>query len=297
MKLPTFNRIVWLITLLAVGAFCPNLRADWGSLQGNNRSSTPTQSVAPRPQPQVNHQAPAPSVAPRPQPPANHAPQPRIRPEPRQEVKPVQAPKHAAEPVRPQHVAEPVQPPRAAEPVRPSPVAVKRVRNQPQVPARTQATEVGRRRMDIDEDRRQSFFWSDYHAGMRIGRLPDGYRRFDLRGHPFFYYEGVYYDGGPSGYVIIAPPVDADISDLPPGTETVVVGDTIYYYAGGAFYVQQPDGSYLVVAPPMGVTVTMFPPDAVSVVINGTVYYQADGTYYLPVMQNGVTAYLTVPQP
>jgi hypothetical protein len=176
-------------------------------------------------------------------------------------------------------------------------MAVERARQQPQAAARMSASETDRRRMDIDEDRRQSFFWSDYHAGMRIDRLPDGYRRFDLRGHPFFYFEGVYYDNGPSGYVIIAPPVDADVSDLPPGTETVVVGDTIYYYAGGAFYVQQSDGSYIVVAPPMEVTVTMFPPDAVSVVINGTVYYQADGTFYLPVMQNGVTAYLTVPQP
>jgi hypothetical protein len=41
----------------------------------------------------------------------------------------------------------------------------------------------------------------------------------------------------------------------------------------------------------------MLPPDAVSVVINGSVFYQADGTYYMPVMQNGVTAYVTVPQP
>ena len=151
--------------------------------------------------------------------------------------------------------------------------------------------------MDIDEERRQSFFWSDFHAGMRIGRLPDGYRRIGVRGHPFFYYEGVYYDDGPSGYVIVAPPVSAIISDLPPGTETVVVGGTVYFYAGGAFYVQQSDGSFVVVAAPLGVTVVLLPPDAVSVVINGIVYYQADGTFYLPVMQNGVTAYLTVQQP
>jgi hypothetical protein len=176
-------------------------------------------------------------------------------------------------------------------------VAVDRAREQPQAAARTPAGEVDRRRMDIDEDRRQSFFWSDYHAGMRIDRLPDGYRRFNVRGHPFFYYEGVYYDGGPSGYVIVAPPVDADIPELPPGTETVEVGGIVYYYAAGAFYVQQPDGSYVVVAAPMGVTVAELPPDVATVVINGTAYYQAGGTCYLPVMQNGVTAFLTVAQP
>jgi hypothetical protein len=270
MKLPTLNRITLLFTLLAVGMFCPNLHADWGSLHGNNRS------------------APAPSVAPRPQPPANRAPQPGIRPEPQPVVR-APEPRQAVQPVQEQ--------PHAVNRVQPAPVAVDRAREQPQAAARTSAGEADRRRMDIDEDRSQSFFWSDFHAGMRIDRLPDGYRRFDVRGHPYFYYEGVYYDGGPSGYVIIAPPVDADNSDLPPGAETVEVGGTVYYYAAGAFYIQQPDGSYIVVAPPMGVTVTMLPPDAVSVVINGTVYNQADGTYYLPVMQNGVTAYLTVPQP
>jgi hypothetical protein len=75
------------------------------------------------------------------------------------------------------------------------------------------------------------------------------------------------------------------------------MGDTVYYYAAGAFYIQQPDGSYVVVAAPMGVTVTLLPPDATPVVINGTTCYQADGTYYQPVMQNGVTAYLTIAQP
>ena len=175
---------------------------------------------------------------------------------------------------------------------------MERVRQPPVAVARTPAGEVDRRRMDIDEDRRQSFFWSDYHAGMRIARLPDGYRRFNVHDHRLFsILKACYYDDGPSGYEVCAPPVDADIPDLPPGTETIQVSGTVYYYAAGAFYVQQPDGSYVVVAAPMGVTVSLPPPDATSVVVNGTMYFQADGTYYLPVMQNGVTAYLTVPQP
>jgi len=174
---------------------------------------------------------------------------------------------------------------------------VERVQPAPMSVDRTRAVVADRQRMDVDEDRRQSFFWSDFHAGMRIDNLPDGYLRIGVRGHPFFYFEGVFYDDGPSGYVTVAPPVDAVISELPPGAETVTMGDTVYYYAAGAFYIQQPDGSYVVVAAPMGVTVTLLPPDATPVVINGTTCYQADGTYYQPVMQNGVTAYLTIAQP
>jgi hypothetical protein len=255
MKFHILNRVTLSVTLLAVGAFCPNLHADWGSLHGNNRSAEPPMQSAPRPQPQMNR-APQPVV---------RTPEPIVREQP--------------------HVVEPVRPPESAD----------HVRDQQRAPAR--ASEADRRRMDIDEDRRQSFFWSDYHRGMRVDRLPDGYRRIGIRGHFFFYYGGVYYDNGPSGYVVVDPPLDADIPDLPPGAETVQVGGTVYYYVDGAFYVQQPDGSYVVVAAPMGVTVSLLPSDAVPVGINGTTYYQSGGTYYLPVIENGVTAYLTVPQP
>lgn len=282
MKINTLHRITWFITLLAFGAFCPNLHADWGSLHGNNRSA-PGPSAALRPQPQQINRAPQIDRSP----PVNREPEithsqpvihPESQPQPHQEIQP-----------QPQH---------PAEPIRPSSAAIDRGHEQPS-PAvdRARANEADRRRMDIDQDRRQSFFWSDYHRGMRVDRLPDGYRRFHLHDHDYFYFGGVYYDDGPSGYVVIDPPLDADIPDLPPGTETVVANGMVYYYVAGTFYVQQSDGSYVVVAAPLGVTVAELPPDATSVVVNGTGYFQAEGTFYLPVMQNGVTAYLTVPQP
>jgi hypothetical protein len=259
MKLFTHYRITLSLMFLAVGAFSPNLHADWGSLHGSNRSSSGPSS-SPR-QPQVNHES-----------------QPVVRaPEPRQEIRPVEQP-------------------RTVNSSQQTPAGVDRFRETPPIAAQASVAEADRRRMDIDADRRQSFFWSDFHAGMRINRLPDGYRRIGIRGHPYFYFEGVYYDDGPSGYVIVAPPLGAIIPELPPGAESVVIGDTIYYYVAGAFYIQQANG-YVVVAAPLGVTVSELPPDAVPVNINGTVYYVADGAYYLPVMQNGVTAYLTVQQP
>ena len=66
----------------------------------------------------------------------------------------------------------------------------------------------------------------------------------------------------------------------------------MYYYAGGAFYVQQ--GSAFVIAPtPIGVTVPELPPGAVQVSVNGGVAYQFNGIYYQPVFVNGVTQYQT----
>jgi hypothetical protein len=265
MKFPASHRITLLTTLLAVGAICPDLHAaDWGSLRGNNRSSGAPVQSAPRPQPQMNRQ-------------------PEIR-----QTEPVRQPEPMARPEQPRQEMQPAQ-----EQSRP----VQYARPAPQQVEQARAEQTDHQRMDVDQERRQSYFWSDYHRGMRIDRLPDGYSHFRVHDHDYFYFEGVFYDDESSGYVVVAPPVDAEIPELPPGAETVVVGDTIYYYAAGAFYLQQPDGGYVVVAPPMGATVSLLPPDAVQVIVNGNVYYQADGTYYMPVIQNGVTVYLTVPQP
>jgi Family of unknown function (DUF6515) len=268
MKFLTFHRITLLITLLAIGAFCPNVRADWGSLRGSNRSGGQAQ-PAPRPQPQMNRQ---PQVR-----------QPEIRqPQPTRQTKPT---------------ARPEQPHQEMQPARAQSRPVEHVQPEPAQIDRARAEQANRQRMDIAQERRQSYFWSDYHKGMRINRLPDGYRRFRVHDRDYFYFQGVFYDDESSGYVVVAPPVDAEIPGLPPGAETVVVGNTIYYYAAGTFYLQQPDGGYVVVAPPMGATVSLLPPDAVEAIVNGTIYYQADGTYYMPVVENGVTVYLTVPTP
>ena len=70
------------------------------------------------------------------------------------------------------------------------------------------------------------------------------------------------------------------------------VGNDVYYYDSGTFYVHRPDG-YQVVPAPLGVTVSSLPTEAVAVTVNGRLYYQARGVYYLPVMQDRVTVFVT----
>jgi hypothetical protein len=149
------------------------------------------------------------------------------------------------------------------------------------------------RRYDIDEDRYRGYYWSNYHPGLWVNTLPPGYQTFNIGGTPYYYYQGVYYQNGPSGYSVVAPPAGVVLPALPPGAEAVAANGGVYYYVGGTFYVQQPNG-FTVVPPPIGVTVGTLPPGAVPVTMNGMVYYQAGGIYYLPVMQNGVTAFMTV---
>jgi hypothetical protein len=150
-----------------------------------------------------------------------------------------------------------------------------------------------RRHFDFDDDRRRAFHWYGYRPGMIIETLPAAYVPIYVSGVPYYYDQGVYYESGPSGYVVVNPPLGAVAPELPPGAEPIVVGSTVYYYANGAFYFPEADG-YHVVTPPLGVTVTELPPDATPVIINGRQYYQADGAYFLPVIQDGVTVYTTV---
>jgi hypothetical protein len=231
--------------------------ADWGSIRGNNRSEAQSrggQGWAPASRPEAAR--PAPEVR---------------RPEARTERR---AP-----------VVSGREEERRSEHIEHREVHVGRSEGRPPVVHET-------RHWDIDEDRHHSYFWFGFHPGMVIGTLPLGYSQVYVGGNPYYYDQGVYYQPGSSGYVVVNPPVGALVAQLPPGAEAIQVGPTVYYYVAGAFYVQQPQG-YAVVAPPLGITVGELPPAATQVVVNGRVYYQADGAYFQPVMQNGVTVYMT----
>jgi len=149
------------------------------------------------------------------------------------------------------------------------------------------------RHVDIEAERHHAFYWSGFCAGMAVAVLPPGYVQVSAGGAGYYYYDGVYYQPTTSGnYAVVAPPVGAIVPQLPSGAETFAVGPATYYYAGGAFYVQQPT-RFAVMPAPFGVNVTMLLPGAAPVVINGVLYYLANYVYYLPVMQGGVTVYVT----
>ena len=148
-----------------------------------------------------------------------------------------------------------------------------------------------RRHFDVDVDRGHHF-WGGFLAGAIVGSLPSGYQTVIVNGAPYNYYDGVYYQPGPSGYVEVYPPVGAAVVQPPEGSFPVVAGNQTYYYAGGAFYVQQGD-QFVIAPPPIGVVVPELPPGAVPVVVNGQTAYQFNGIYYMPVFVNGVTQYQT----
>jgi len=149
-----------------------------------------------------------------------------------------------------------------------------------------------RRRLDIEPERRNGFYWAGFHPGMLLHSLPFGYVQASVGTTGYYYYDGVYFQPTTEGsYAVVPPPVGATVPRLPDGAEQMLLG-AAYYYAGGAFYLAQPNG-FLVVSAPAGVTVTELPYGATPVTINRVLYFLSGTTYFMPVMQGGVTAYVT----
>ena len=115
-----------------------------------------------------------------------------------------------------------------------------------------------------------------------------------IGGVPYYYYDGVYYQGAEGGYQEVYPPQGAAISQAPGGAIEIQANGQIFYYAGGAFYVEQPDGTMLLVPAPLGAVVPELPPGATPTVLRGATVYQFNGVFYEPVFVNGVTQYETV---
>lgn len=150
------------------------------------------------------------------------------------------------------------------------------------------------RNYDVNVNHGFGRFWGGFATGAVVGALPFGYQTLNVGGVPYYYADGAYYQQGPSGYVAVNPPPGATLSGPPPGSIPIVAQDgQTYYYMDGVFYVQQGD-SYAIVPTPLGVTVPELPSSATQTVINGNVYYQYNGVYYQPIIQNGVTMYVTV---
>lgn len=129
------------------------------------------------------------------------------------------------------------------------------------------------------------FFWA--------GALAADAYYFSLANQAYYYDDGVYYEPYNGGYNVVAAPIGAMVATIPPGSETVQVGDQTYIYYGGTFYVQGDEG-YQVVAAPDGAIVSEIPDGATSQTIDGQTYLVYNNTYFLPISSDGQDAYQVV---
>lgn len=85
--------------------------------------------------------------------------------------------------------------------------------------------------------------------GHVVRRLPRGYKRVWFDRSPYFYSFGVFYQSGPTGFVVVRAPIGVVVAGLPAGYRTVWVGGSTYFVYGGIFYSRVPAGYVVVSAP------------------------------------------------
>jgi hypothetical protein len=72
--------------------------------------------------------------------------------------------------------------------------------------------------------------------GIFIDFLPMGCRRIYVHDHPYYYYNGTYYNYQDNNYQVVSPPVGAIVESIPDGYETVTIDGETYYTVDGAQY-------------------------------------------------------------
>ncbi len=89
-----------------------------------------------------------------------------------------------------------------------------------------------------------SRWWDGAHGHGRYYPVP-GYRvtRAPIYGYPVYwggvsysFYDGVWYTGGPGGYLVVRPPLGIVVNDLPTFATVLTLGALSYYYVNGTYY-------------------------------------------------------------
>jgi len=105
--------------------------------------------------------------------------------------------------------------------------------------------------------------------GHFVHDLPLGFACLFLGGLEYAYWEGMYYQRAPNGYVVVQAPVGAVVSGVPDGCQQVVVDGTLYYLINGVTYMRTAYGYQVVPMPSVLVPrVVTAPPQPQTTIIN-----------------------------
>ncbi len=66
--------------------------------------------------------------------------------------------------------------------------------------------------------------------------LPGGFASLVIGGSRYYYCDGVYYQRGSGGYIIVPTPIGAVVETYPPGCRRAIVNGVTYYTADGIYY-------------------------------------------------------------
>lgn len=79
-----------------------------------------------------------------------------------------------------------------------------------------------------------------------VRELPRGHRKVVVKNRPYYVHDHRYYTRGPSGYILVRPPIGAIVASLPFGAVNVTIGGVFYSHYDQVYY-RPTRGGYQVV--------------------------------------------------
>jgi hypothetical protein len=128
-----------------------------------------------------------------------------------------------------------------------------------------------------------------------VSVLPVGCITYNHRRRDYYFHNGLYYQGAPSGFAVVAAPFGLRIRVLPVGYHRVMFGAVPHFYYMGTYYRQNNNEEYETVEPSVGAIVPELPDhDVDEVTIDGKTFFEYDNVLYKSVVTNGGVQYEVV---
>ncbi|HOY96710.1 MAG TPA: DUF6515 family protein [Catalimonadaceae bacterium] len=128
-----------------------------------------------------------------------------------------------------------------------------------------------------------------------VSVLPLGCITYNHRRRDYYFHNGLYYQGAPSGYAVVAAPFGLRIRVLPVGYHRVMFGAVPHFYYMGTYYRQNNNEEYETVEPAVGAIVPELPDhDVDEVTIDGKTFFEYDNVLYKSVVTNEGVQYEVV---
>jgi hypothetical protein len=123
-------------------------------------------------------------------------------------------------------------------------------------------------------------------VGHKTDQLPDGAETVGLEDKTYHYHEGAFYqEVSAGGYVVVTPPVGAEVSSIPEDAVKDDDADSALYIFDNIFFTKQLNDSgreiYRVEPQPPAEEIAEIPSDAVSFVADGETYYYVNYDLYV----------------
>jgi hypothetical protein len=134
-------------------------------------------------------------------------------------------------------------------------------------------------------------------VGWETDSLPAGSEPIEHQGSTYYYHEAAFYQDAPGGgYIVVTPPVGAEVSSIPEEAKAPNEEEPDLYQFDNTFFTKDTNDEgktiYRVEPQPPEEELTEIPADALTFVADGETYYYVNFNLYVAFEEDGKTGYI-----